>query len=93
MAQAFTRSRCRWSKLFHIVAALIIVFSACTTSALAQPPKPPKSKAQQLEDLLHSRLAESWKLFYAGKYRQSAKLTQPLLKAPKEWARVQAAHC
>ena len=50
-------------------------------------------RTASLEDQLRQQQAAAWSAFYAGKYEDAIKLADPLTKAPKDWARMEAAHC
>jgi tetratricopeptide (TPR) repeat protein len=67
----------------------------CSWAHAAPPDKPSAKPNLQINDKESNRRqqASAWREFYAGRYEDSVKLCEPLLKSPFEWARVEAQHC
>ena len=81
-----------------LVSFVVAVFAVCiltspTSGQVRGRDKAGKAPPASVEDRIDAQQAKAWSAFYAGKYKQAAKLAGALLKAPKADVRVQAAHC
>jgi len=90
-----SRRCCRSWKLAFLPAAVlccVLVFGGSGVSLLyAQTPNLSAKEAKR--EWIYARQAEAWGAFYAGRHQEAMGLAAPLLKAPFEWASVEAMHC
>ena len=76
-----------------LTVSAICILASPTLGQVRRRDKAGKAPPASVEDRIDAQQAKAWSAFYAGKHPQAARQAGALLKAPKESARVQAAHC
>jgi len=75
-----------------VVLCCVLALGGSSVSMLhAQTPNLSPQETQR--EQIYARQAEAWKAFYGGRHEEAISLAAPLLKAPFEWAAMEAAHC